>query len=308
MDSSDALVREFLHLIRRLRIEQNLTHEQLADLAGIDRSTVGLLERELRSPTLQIASQIASALGISLSEMVRIAEIVSRGEASEAVFVERTRSRKVKHEHLRNEKVFIELTGLDAGALVDAIESCYATLDIIDDQLSSSSEALSKLVELANLSSMVGNLLAAGLAQASGGLYKRNRPHAYPDLVPQKPDGVELEIKVALEKNSPKGHLPKKGTYVCFRYVLGDKEGHYQRAKQNRGNTVWIWEVKVGRIGTQDFALSSTEGDSGKTAVIRTSVFNRMPLVYYVPEFLPYAASKDGGYPGLPGLPDHPLP
>ena len=299
MDSFDPVVREFLHLIRRLRTEHNLTHEQLADLAGIDRSTVGLLERELRSPTLRIASQIASALGVSLSEMVRIAEIVSRGEASETGFVERARYRKVKRQHLRNESVFIKLTGLDSGALVDAIESCYATLDLIDDQLSSTSAALAELVELANLSSMIGNLLAAGLAHASGGLYKRNRPHAYPDLVPQKPDGVQLEIKVALEKNSPKGHLPKQGTYVCFRYVLGDKEGHYQKGKENLGNTVWIWEVKAGRIGTRDFALSSTEGDSGKTAVIKTPIFNKMPLVYYVPEFLPYATKKDGSYPGL---------
>lgn len=299
MDNSDALVREFLHLIRRLRTEQNLTHEQLADLAQIDRSTVGLLERELRSPTLQIASQIANALGVSLSEMVRVAEIVSRGEVSEAVLVDRTRYRKVKREHLRNERVLIELTGLDSGSLVASIESCYATLDLIDDQLSSNSTAIAEIVELANLSSMIGNLLGAGLAQASGGLYKRNRSHAYPDLIPQKPDGVELEIKVALEKNSPKGHLPKQGTYLCFRYVLGDKEGRYQKGKANRGNTVWIWEVKVGRIGTQDFAVSSTAGDSGKTAVIKTSVFNEMPLVYYVPEFLPYARNKDGTYPGF---------
>ncbi len=37
---------------------------------------------------------------------------------------------------------------------------------------------------------------------------------------------------------------------------------------------MWFWEVKVGDIRVEDFAISNTEGDSGKTAVVRTEIFN----------------------------------
>lgn len=103
---------------------------------------------------------------------------------------------------------------------------------------------------------------------------------------------------MALETNRPKGHLPKPGHYITFRYVLGNRLGVYSRGKENRGDTVWIWEVKVGTIKEKDFDLSNTEGDSGKTAVIKSAVFNAMKLVYFDDRFCPYAMRK-GTYPGF---------
>jgi len=138
---------------------------------------------------------------------------------------------------------------------------------------------IAHLVELANLSSMVGNMVGAGIAYFSNGLYARNKAHTYPDLLPQSDPAVDLELKMALETNKPKGHLPKTGTYITFRYVLADKQGVYNRGKQNRGNTVWIWEVKVGPLTENDFSCSNTKGDSGKTAMIKTNVHNKMHLV-----------------------------
>ena len=58
-------------------------------------------------------------------------------------------------------------------------------------------------------------------------------------------------------------------------------------------------EVKVGHIKEEDFSCSNTAGDSGKTAVIKTDIFNKMHLVYYVPEHLPYAQKVNGGYVGF---------
>ncbi len=157
---------------------------------------------------------------------------------------------------------------------------------------------ITQLVELANLSSMVGNLVGGAIADCSNGIYSRNKPHTYPDLLPLKPKAVDLEIKIALETNKPKGHLPKAGAYIIFRYVLGDKHGNFIRGKENRGDTVWIWEVKVGVLKEDDFSCSNTDGDSGKTAVVKTDVHNAMPLVYYVPEHLPYAPQTDMKYVG----------
>lgn len=290
----------FLDLVKKIREKKNLTHEQLADLTGVHRTTIGLLERKERTPTLQVAGQIANALNIPLSELVKQAELIISGKSDIDNMANHYNLRTPKREYLRNEDKLIETIGIDGNALLGAINICYQTLDAMDEQLvSKGAPPIANLVELANLSSMVGNVVGGGIADHSNGLYVRNKPHTYPDLLPQRAPAVDLELKMALETNKPKGHLPKAGTYITFRYVLGDKQGRYIRGKENRGDTVWIWEVKVGTVSEDDFSCSNTAGDSGKTAVIKTNVHNKMHLVYYVPQHLPYAPNLTGGYVGF---------
>lgn len=294
----DPIVANFLKIIQSLRKNQHLTYEQLSDLAGVHRTTISLLERQERSPTIQVAHYIAKALGYSLSDLIKDAEEMAKGNPG--LSQPTLRFRQVNKGNIRNEDKLYQNTGLDGKDLTKAIELCYRTLDIIDDQLiSMNSPPLAKLVELANLSSMVGNLIGSSIAEVSSGLYEKNKPHTYPDLISQKSPAVDLELKVALERNKPKGHLPKPGMYITFRYVLGDKNGNYEKGKDKRGNTVWIWEVKVGKINENDFSISNTEGDSGKTAIINSTVFNDIPLVYYVSSFLPYKSRIDRSYPGF---------
>ena len=294
----DSVIQNFLALIKAVRIEQQLTLEQLAEQAGIHRTMVGLLERHERVPTIQVANQIAHALGFSLSDLVQMAELISLEENSK--YSEFLKPRKPNRLHIRNEQTLLELMGIEGSVLLEAIEYAYGVLDTIDRKLiSSQSPVVAELVELANFSSMLGNLIGSGIAKSSEGLYMRNRPHAYPDLLPLKAPAVDVELKMALESNKPKGHLPKAGVYITFRYVLGDREGNFIRGKENRGNTAWMWEIKVGYIGEDDFSISNTTGDSGKTAVIKTDVHNKMPLVYYDPRFLPYSPRKGGIYPGF---------
>lgn len=188
---------------------------------------------------------------------------------------------------------------ITADMLVNAIQHCYDTLDLIDEQLSENqTPKLSETVELANLSSIVGNLIATGIEQHSNSELIKNKPHTYPDLIfNNEKSGVE--IKVALETNKPKGHLPKEGYYLTFRYVLTNSEGKYVKGKENRGDTVSIWEVRVGYINEEDFDVSSTDGDSGKTALIKTDVFNsKMKLVYFNPEIVPYKHTQLKPYAG----------
>ncbi len=299
MIKDTGIAESFIKLTKSLREHRKLTIEQLADLAGVHRTTIGLLERRERSPTLQVAAQIAGALELPLSELIQEAELINSGRANTAQYAERHVKRMLSFKHIRNEDKLTESIGIDGKTLLGAIDSCYQTLDTIDEQLvAKGAFPIAHLVELANLSSIVGNLLGAGIADCSKGLYSRNKAHTYPDLLPLKPSAVDLELKTALETNKPKGHLPKAGTYITFRYILADKQGNFRRGKQNRGDTVWIWEVKVGKLKEEDFACSNTEGDSGKTAVIKTAILNRMYLVYYVPEHLPYALKADGTYIG----------
>lgn len=158
---------------------------------------------------------------------------------------------------------------------------------------------LSKLVELANLSSIVGNLLGEGCARNSNGALTRNKPHTYPDLICTQNINPGVEIKIALEKNSPKGHLAKAGYYLTYRYVLTDGNGNYIKGKENRQDTVSIWEVKCGYLNEEDFSISNTAGDSGKTAVIKTSALNNMKLLYFNDSCVPYKHDESNPYKGF---------
>ena len=288
-----------LNLLKALRLEQRLTHDELADKASVHRTTIGLLERGERTPSVAIAAQIANALGVPLSGLLQKAEQVISGHITQDDAFTEEKARVISQECLRNKEYLETFTGLSAGALSDAIQACYHTLDMIDGQLvSRGSPPIGRLVELANLSSMVGNLVGGAIAECSNGLYERNKPHHYPDLLPLKPPAKNLELKMALETNRPKGHLPKPGHYITFRYVLGDKLGNYSRGKEKRGDTVWIWEVKIGTITVADFDISNTDGDSGKTAVIKTAIFNAMRLVYFDARYCPHPMRNDT-YPGL---------
>lgn len=285
----------FIDIVKAIRISNNQTIEELADLAGVHRTTIGLLERHERTPTLQIANQIAEALNTPLHQLIEKAEHLTHNFPMDRYLMKKRNNGKI-----RNEDKLISITGLTGDNLLDAINSCYETLDSIDQQMTNkNSLPMAYLVELANLSSMVGNMVGGGIADNSNGLYLRNRPHAYPDLLPQRAPAVDLELKMALETNRPKGHLPKAGTYITFRYVLGSKDGTYQRGKEFRGDTVWIWEVKVGYLTEDDFSCSNTAGDSGKTAVVKSDVHNKMALVYLDSNFIPYAPRKDGSYVGF---------
>lgn len=181
-----------------------------------------------------------------------------------------------------------------------SITHSYETLDMIDQNLvAKGTHKLSNLVELANLSSIVGNLLGAGYAENSNGLYYRNKPHTYPDLVATNTDAPGIEIKTALLKNSPKGHQPKPGYYLTYRYCLTDENGHRVPGNEENWDTVTIWEVKFGYLSKEDFSCSNTEGDSGKTAVIRTASFNHMTLLYLDTELIPYRHTNSRPYNGF---------
>lgn len=95
---------------------------------------------------------------------------------------------------------------LSVDVLRGGLEYAYQILDLIDRTLvESGAFRLSQMMELANLSTFIGNLLATGVANASDGILKRNGPHKYPDLLSQHIATPDIEIKLALEHNKPIG-------------------------------------------------------------------------------------------------------
>ena len=57
--------------IKQLRNERSVSQEALADLAGVHRTYVGMIERGEKNITVLSAQKIASALGIHLSVLFR---------------------------------------------------------------------------------------------------------------------------------------------------------------------------------------------------------------------------------------------
>ena len=56
--------------LRKAREAAGLTQEKLAFKAGVHRTYVSLLERNLKSPTLSMLFRLCKALGISAAELV----------------------------------------------------------------------------------------------------------------------------------------------------------------------------------------------------------------------------------------------
>jgi transcriptional regulator with XRE-family HTH domain len=61
--------------VRSTRSEQGYSQEGFARHAGMDRSYFGAIERGEFSPTLDMLVKIATALGMSLSELLRRATL-----------------------------------------------------------------------------------------------------------------------------------------------------------------------------------------------------------------------------------------
>lgn len=191
--------------------------------------------------------------------------------------------------------------GLSANVIGGAVTYVYGILDSIDLKLmEAGGERLAALVELANLSAIIGNLFRGGIVRSSGGKFIANAPHSYPDLLARGRGCVDIEIKVALETNKPKGHLVKPGPHLTVRYVLAGADGVYTRGKAARGLVPWIWEVRMGTLKEKHFNFSNTAGDSGKTAVINAEGMAALDVVYCDLERCPLS-ERGGAYQKIAG-------
>ena len=61
-------------VIRNLRVRKGLTQEVLSGLAGMARSHLAMIESGRISPTVDTLWKIAEALGMHLSDLIRLVE------------------------------------------------------------------------------------------------------------------------------------------------------------------------------------------------------------------------------------------
>lgn len=60
--------------IRLERIKRSISQEGLADMAGIARSTMGIVERGEQSPSIQTIAKVANALNIDIHKLFIISD------------------------------------------------------------------------------------------------------------------------------------------------------------------------------------------------------------------------------------------
>ena len=65
----DKLAKDFGNKIREIRKQQGVSQEGLADLADLDRTYIGGIERGIRNPSLRNIGKIAKALKVKPKEL-----------------------------------------------------------------------------------------------------------------------------------------------------------------------------------------------------------------------------------------------
>jgi len=263
--------------IKELRELHDNSLEDISENADIHRTTLGKIERGEREPSVSIALRIADALGVTITELVNPESFRTPDE-----------------NHVIEDADIYDKLPFDSSAVLMGIEQAYENLDTIDFafQRRGVKPLADQFDEYSALSTVIGEFFASGVAEASDGLYKVNAGD-FPDLISTgKQSGVPgIEIKVAMETNMPKGHLPKPGMYLTIRYVLADRDGDYEKGK--RKDTAWIWEVRMGKMKPEQFNKSDTKGDSGKTATFSADALWGFDCVYLNPDMVPYSRYKD---------------
>ena len=279
-------------LVTEARREEGLSTDELADRAGLHPAYVGLLERGARQPTLAAAASLAEALGLSLSSLLAEAERqAGNGGIPEIELVPLPRTRDVDDHLFGPAFRLAAATELTSAMVASSMEFAYRRLDLIDTQMrGAGSRPLGRLLDPADLTATLADLLSAGIARASNSRYAQDgREHA-PDLLPLHQGLPELELKVALETTLPARGARGAGLYLIFRYVLTERDGTFQRGKDSRGDTVTVWEVRFGELHDEDFR----SGPRGSARLTRDAL-ERLELVYYDPALLPYARAT-GAY------------
>lgn len=74
LEMSDA----FALVLRRHREGKELSQEMLAERADLHPTNIGMLERRLRNPSLNVAKTLAKALNIPLSKLIAEAEAIQQ--------------------------------------------------------------------------------------------------------------------------------------------------------------------------------------------------------------------------------------
>lgn len=111
--------------IHELRIERGLSQEKLALRANITTTYLGLLERNLKNPTVKVIEQICNQLDISLSDFFSPSQVPEKPVDSPTLQIAAQISDRTEDEKLlilQTVKDILKLCDLSKNQLLDNIE------------------------------------------------------------------------------------------------------------------------------------------------------------------------------------------
>lgn len=68
----ESILTKFGKRVRELRIERNLTQQQLADISGLHKNYIGMIERGERNPSLINIEILAKSFEVNVWELLQI--------------------------------------------------------------------------------------------------------------------------------------------------------------------------------------------------------------------------------------------
>jgi transcriptional regulator with XRE-family HTH domain len=68
----ESILKKFGKRVRELRTERNLTQQQLADISGLHKNYIGMIERGERNPSLLNIAVLARSFEITISELMKV--------------------------------------------------------------------------------------------------------------------------------------------------------------------------------------------------------------------------------------------
>lgn len=68
--NGENILERFGQNVQRVRKERNISQEKLAELAGLHRTYIGMIERAEKNITLCNIEKVAKALNVKISELV----------------------------------------------------------------------------------------------------------------------------------------------------------------------------------------------------------------------------------------------
>lgn len=71
---AEQITKKLVKLLKEKRLEKGISHQTLADIAGVNRSTISRIESGERIPTIIVCLKVADALELKLYTLLKQVE------------------------------------------------------------------------------------------------------------------------------------------------------------------------------------------------------------------------------------------
>ena len=161
----------FSAALKHYRERADMSQEELAAIAGLDRTYISQLERGLKSPTLTTLEKLASRLDLKPEHLLQM----PRGNGPRCPDDYHVRERA---------QIFVSRGRVRGEIPADTIPRAVNVAHELIDDLYAVDLDVAAVLGLRNLSAFIGELLAAAMVQVANGYLQAN-PHqdGYPDLL-----------------------------------------------------------------------------------------------------------------------------